>query len=212
MRGRRPHRPPNEARVGQHPGAHARRKPWVTVDPPRAAAEALLAREGLWSIPYVSGAITTPTLRSDGSLLAEKGYDSTTGLYLSPGFELPPMREPTRHAAEAGLARVSTLLNECSLLPPLDRSVALSGVLTTLVRGTLPTAPMYFIRAHAPGTGKSYIVDIIAAIATGRICPVITAASNEEEIEKRLGSVVLSGAALISIDNCTRDLGGELLC
>src|SRR5262249_18280816 len=51
----------------------ARRKRWVTVDPPRAVAEALLAREGLWSIPYVSGAITTPTLRSDGSLLAEKG-------------------------------------------------------------------------------------------------------------------------------------------
>ena len=190
----------------------ARRKRWVTVDPPRAAAEALLAREGLWSIPYVSGVITTPTLRSDGSLLAEKGYDTTTGLYLSPGFELPPMPEPTRDAAEAGLARLSTLFNECSFPTPLDRSVALSGMLTTLVRGSLPTAPMYLIRAHTPGTGKSYIVDIIAAIATGRICPVITAASNEEEIEKRLGSVVLSGAALISIDNCTRDLGGEMLC
>jgi len=190
----------------------ARRKRWVTVDPPRAAAEALLAREGLWSIPYVSGAITTPTLRSDGSLLAEKGYDSATGLYLSAGFELPPMREPTREAAEAGLVRLSNLFKECSFLTPLDRSVALSGMLTTLVRGSLPTAPMYLIRAHTPGTGKSYIVDIIAAIATGRICPVITAASNEEEIEKRLGSVVLSGAALISIDNCTRDLGGEMLC
>jgi hypothetical protein len=190
----------------------ARRKRWTTIDPPRAAAEALLAREGLWSIPYVSGVITTPTLRGDGSLLAEKGYDATTGLYLSPGFELPPMPEPTREAAEAGLARLSTLFKECSFPTPLDRSVALSGVLTILVRGSLPTAPMYLIRAHAPGTGKSYIVDVIAAIATGRICPVITAASNEEEIEKRLGSVVLSGAALISIDNCTRDLGGELLC
>jgi hypothetical protein len=67
---------------------------------------------------------------------------------------------------------------------------------------------MYLIRAHTPGTGKSYMVDIIAAIATGRICPVITASYSEEEIEKRLGSVVLSGAALISIDNCTRDLEG----
>jgi hypothetical protein len=189
----------------------ARRKRWTTIDPPRAVAEALLAREGLWSIPYVSGVITTPTLRSDGSL-PEKGYDPATGLYLSPGFELPPMPEPTREAAEAGLARLSTLFKECSFLMPLDRSVALSGVLTILLRGSLPTAPMYLIRAHAPGTGKSYIVDVIAAIATGRTCPVITAASNEEEIEKRLGSVVLSGAALISIDNCTRDLGGELLC
>jgi hypothetical protein len=117
-----------------------------------------------------------------------------------------------RQAAEAGLERLSDLFKESSFLTPLDRTVAISGVLTTLVRGSLPTAPMYLIRAHAPGTGKSYIVDVTAVIATGRICPVITAASNEEEIEKRLGSVVLSGAALISIDNCTRDLGGEMLC
>ena len=33
-----------------------------------------------------------------------------------------------------------------------------------------------------------------------------------EETEKRLGAVLLSGAAIISIDNCTRDLSGELLC
>jgi hypothetical protein len=190
----------------------ARRKKWSTIDPPRAVAEALLAREGLWTVPYVSGIITTPTLRSNGSLLAEKGYDTTTSLYLSPGFELPPMPEPTRGAAEAGLERLSSLFEESSFLTPLDRSVALSGVLTALVRGSIPTAPMYLIRAHTPGTGKSYAVDIIAGIATGRICPVITAASKEEEIEKRLGSVILSGAALISIDNCTRDLGGELLC
>jgi hypothetical protein len=190
----------------------ARRKRWSTIDPPRSVAEALLAREGLWTVSYVSGIITTPTLRSDGSLLAKKGYDVTTSLYLSLGFELSPMPEPTREAAEAGLAQLSSLFEESSFLTPLDRSVALSAILTALVRGSMPTAPMYLIRAHAPGTGKSYIVDIIAGIATGRICPVITAASNEEEIEKRLGSVVLSGAALISIDNCTRDLGGEMLC
>jgi hypothetical protein len=190
----------------------ARRKRWSTIDPPRSVAEALLAREGLWTVPYVSGIITTPTLRSDGSLLAEKGYDTTTSLYLSPGFELPSMPEPTQKAAEAGLAQLSSLFEESSFLTPVDRSVALSAVLTALVRGSMPTAPMYLIRAHTPGTGKSYAVDIIAGIATGRICPVITAASNEEEIEKRLGSVILSGAALISIDNCTRDLGGELLC
>jgi RepB DNA-primase from phage plasmid len=191
----------------------ARRKRWATIDPPRAVAEALLSRKGLWSTPYVSGVITTPTLRSDGSLLAEKGYDAETGLYLWPGFELPPMPKPTRAAAKAGLALLSGLFEETPFLAPLDRSVALSGVLTALVRGVMPTAPMYLIRAHTPGTGKSYVVDIIAGVATGQTCPVITTTtSNEEEVEKRLGSVVLSGAALVSIDNCTRDLGGELLC
>jgi hypothetical protein len=37
----------------------------------------------------------------------------------------------------------------------LNRSIALSGLLTALVRGSLPTAPLYLIRAHAPATGKS---------------------------------------------------------
>jgi putative DNA primase/helicase len=47
-------------------------------------------------------------------------------------------------------------------------------------------------------------------IVTGRLCPVITALKSTEETEKRLGSVVLSGIA--TLDNCTHDLGGELLC
>jgi hypothetical protein len=189
-----------------------RRKGWAVIDPPHEVAEALLARKGLWSVPRVSGVITTPTLRSDGSLLAEKGYDAASGLYLSLGLEGLDMPEPTREAAEAGLKLLTDLFAEFSFVQPLDCAVALSGLLTALVRGSLPTAPMYLIRAHASGTGKSYLVDVIAAIATGRVCPVITASRSEEETEKRLGAVLLSGTAVISIDNCTRDLSGELLC
>ena len=33
-----------------------------------------------------------------------------------------------------------------------------------------------------------------------------------EETEKRIGAVLLEGISLISLDNCTHDLGGELLC
>jgi hypothetical protein len=32
-----------------------------------------------------------------------------------------------------------------------------------------------------------------------------------EETEKRLGAIILSGIPMISLDNCTHDLGGELL-
>jgi hypothetical protein len=191
---------------------NGRSRRWVVIDPPRQVAEALLARKGLWSVPRVSGVITTPTLRSDGSLLADKGYDVATGLYLSLGPDELIMPIPTREAAQTGLKLLTDLLAEFSFAEPRDRSVAISGLLTTLVRGSLPTAPMYLIRAHAPGTGKSYLVDVIAAIATGRVCPVITASKSEEETEKRLGAVLLSGASMISIDNCVRDLGGELLC
>jgi hypothetical protein len=119
---------------------------------------------------------------------------------------------PTREQATAALNRLTDLLGEFSFTGPIDGAVALSGLLTALVRGSLATAPMYVIRAHTPGTGKSYLVDVIAIIATGRLCPVITAGKTEEETEKRLGSVLLSGAPIVSLDNCTHDLEGQLLC
>ena len=68
------------------------------------------------------------------------------------------------------------------------------------------------ISAPEAGTGKSYLTQIAAAIATGASCPVISAGRNEEETEKRLASVLLSGLTVVSIDNVSRPLGGDFLC
>ena len=80
------------------------------------------------------------------------------------------------------------------------------------MRGALPTAPIFLVRADTPGTGKSYLVDLFAMISTGRLCPVITASKSIEETEKRLSTVLLDGSNIVSLDNVTHDLGGELLC
>jgi hypothetical protein len=197
-----------------------KRNQWVDTDPPLRHMRVILASERRWRFPHVTGVITTPTLRPDGSLLADPGHDPETELYLLPSFQLPPIPEhPSKDEALAALKLLTDLLSEFSFKriggeheKRLNRSVALCGLLTALVRGSLPTAPMFLVRAHMAGTGKSYLVDTIAVIATGRLCPVITTLKSAEETEKRLGSVVLSGIAMISLDNCTHDLGGELLC
>jgi hypothetical protein len=197
-----------------------KRNQWVDTDPPLRHVRVILASERRWRFPHVSGVITTPTLRPDGSLLGEPGYDPETELYLQLGLRLPPIPEhPTKDQALAALKLLIDLLSEFSFKriggeyeKRLNRSVALSGLLTPLVRGSLPTAPMHLIAAHMAGTGKSYLVDTAAVIATGRLCPVITALKSVEETEKRLGSIILSGIPMISLDNCTHDLGGEFLC
>jgi hypothetical protein len=197
-----------------------KRNQWVDTDPPLRHVRVILASERRWPFPHVSGIITAPTLRADGSLLADPGYDPETELYLLPGFQIPPIPEhPTRDQAIAALGLLTDLLREFSFKriggeheKRLNRSVALSGLLTAQVRGSLPTAPMLLVRAHMAGTGKSHLVDVIATVATGRICPVITALKSVEETEKRLGAIVLSGIPMISLDNCTHDLGGEFLC
>jgi Bifunctional DNA primase/polymerase, N-terminal len=198
-----------------------RNNTWVDIDPPLQLVRTVLANPRCYKFPRVSGVIATPTLRPDGSLLDDAGYDLETELFLLPGFKLPPMvSHPTKDQARTALATLTDLLSEFTFKGiggseperPLNRSVALSGLLTALVRGSLPTAPMHLVRAHAPGTGKSYLIDVFAVVATGRLCPVLTALRSTEETEKRLGSVILSGLAIISLDNCSHDLGGELLC
>jgi putative DNA primase/helicase len=131
---------------------------------------------------------------------------------------LPPIPErPSKKQALEALEHLTELFGEFSFSDKegkkrLNQSVALSGLLTASVRGSLPTAPVHLIRADTPGTGKSYLIDVIAIITTGWYCPVITASKSMEETEKRIGAVLLEGISLISLDNCTHDLSGELLC
>jgi RepB DNA-primase N-terminal domain len=200
---------------------NVRKNAWVDVDPPNQLVRVALTRARRWAYPHVNGIITTPTLRPDGSLLSAPGYDPTSELYLLPSLQLPPIAEqPTRQDALAALAKLKDLFGEFSfqdkrkdgLEKRLNCAVSISALLTALLRGSLPTAPIYLVRADTPGTGKSYLVDVVAMVATGQYCPVITASKNTDETEKRLGSVLLGGIPIFSLDNCTYDLEGELLC
>jgi putative DNA primase/helicase len=90
--------------------------------------------------------------------------------------------------------------------------VAIAAILTAVLRAAFDVAPMFIFLAHAAGTGKSYLVNVISNIVRGRPCPVITVSRSTEEMEKRLGALLLEVPPIISLDNCTLDLEGELLC
>lgn len=192
-----------------------RSKKLVPIDPPSKVASILLAHEGTWKFPRVAGIITTPTLRPDGTVLDAHGYDPATRLYLAldPDLKLPCIPDrPTRDEAERALALLSSLLTGFPFVGPVDHAVALSCLITPVIRGGISVAPMHVARAHAAGTGKSLLVDVAATIATGRPCPVITAGKNEEETEKRLGALLRDGVPIVSIDNLNVNLGGDALC
>jgi hypothetical protein len=190
-----------------------RRNAELLVDPPTAVAQVILHRHGEWRFPAVVGVITTPTMRSDGSLLLVPGYDARTRLIL---VDPPPMpavpQNPTRDDALGALALLESLLDEFPFADQVSRSVALSALITPVVRGAFPVTPMHVISAPEAGSGKSYLLDVAAAIALGQPCPVMAAGRTEEETEKRLGAALLTGQPLISIDNLNGDLGGDALC
>ena len=70
---------------------------------------------------------------------------------------------------------------------------------------------MDFTAADA-GSGKSYLTNCCAAIATGFTCPTITAGGDDRELEKRLSAALLIGNPLVAIGNVERPMKGDFLC
>jgi putative DNA primase/helicase len=185
----------------------------AAADPPMSVAKTILGRTGEWGFPPIVAVITTPTLRPDGTVLVEPGYDPTTQLMLIGPPSLPQMPEkPTYDEAYEALNVLDELLDDFPFVDDESRSTALSALITPVVRGAFAVAPMHAGRAPKAGSGKSYLLDTAAAIAIGEPCPAIAAGRDEAETEKRLVSVVLAGYPLINIDNVNGELAGDFLC
>lgn len=190
-----------------------RKKGLVPKNPPKDVAKIVLAREGYWQFRKITGVITTPTLRPDGTILAEPGYDARTRLLLLKPPRLPKIPErPTRDDALHALRTLGELLEGFPFVDGASKAVAFSALITPVVRGALSVAPMHAVTAPVAGSGKSYIIDLASAIAAGDRTPVQSPGGNEQEFEKRLTAAVLAGQAIISIDNVNGELGGDFLC
>ena len=191
----------------------ARTKAFVRCKPPEDIADLILARAGHWPFPAVCGVLAAPALRPDGSLIEHAGYDAATGMYLMDPPPMPDMPDqPTWKEGKQALDVLDELLDAFPWEDDDSRAVGLSALISPVVRPALPTVPLHAFSSPEAGTGKSYITQLAAAIATGFPCPVISTGKDEEEIEKRLGAALLAGHVLLSIDNVSRPLGGDHLC
>jgi putative DNA primase/helicase len=191
-----------------------RAEAFVTTDLPLRYADAYAARDGEWRLARLDRVINAPMLRADGSLLDRPGYDAATRLLFDPrGAKFPRVPEhPSREEALIALAQLKRVFATFPFVDAQDLSVALVALLTALIRPSLYSAPIFVFRSPAAGTGKTLIVDSISVCATGRRAPVTAQGSTDEELEKRLIASVLAGDAIVLIDNCSRDLGGDFLC
>lgn len=182
-------------------------------DPPNIVAMGLLSSVGEWKFAAVQGVISTPTMRPDGSLLLSAGFDAKTGLLLVEPPPMPPLIAlPTKDDAIAALRLLKELLVEFPFVDDVSRAVALSGLITPVVRGAFSNAPMHTARASTPGTGKSYLWDTVAAIVIGQPMPVLSAGESRAELEKRIASALYKAQPLISLDNLTGELNSDFLC
>lgn len=186
---------------------------WCPINCPVEVASAYMAEGGNWHLPTLLGVIEAPTLRPDGSILDQYGYDADTGLYFHPGgltFAVPPT--PSLEDARTALSVLLDLLKDFPFEAEYDRSVAISAILTAMVRRSLKSAPMFVFTAPKMGSGKSLLADVVALIATGRPASVMSQAETPQEEAKRVVSVLMEGDPVVVIDNVERPLGSDVLC
>jgi hypothetical protein len=199
----------SQAAMFERPG----RKGWIACEPPERVAKLILGRRGFWRFPKIRGLVCVPTLRPDGTLLNRPGFDAETGLYLFDPPEMPPLPDrPTKDDAATGLALLNELLDEFPFRDNKSHSVALSGLLTPVVRGMFDVVPMHAFSSPQAGTGKSYLADLASVLISGQRCAVSTVSRSEEENEKRLGGTLLQGYPVLSIDNVDIPLNSAFLC
>lgn len=192
----------------------ARENDWLPADASPKVVKVYAERIGQWRLPVLAGIVNAPTLRPDGSVLAQPGYDAKTCLLFDPqGVTFPAIPDhPTQAQADAALQLLDDLIAGFDFVTPADRSVALSAMLTACVRRSLPTAPLHGYTAPTAGSGKTKLAELCSFLATGREAGVIAQGASEEETEKRLGSMLLAGDAVILIDNCTEPVAGDFIC
>jgi hypothetical protein len=121
--------------------------------------------------------IACPTLRRDGFLLAAYGYDHASGLFNDwRDGDLGLSAAPSKAEALEALDDLLYLLREFAFATgddtkSVDRAVALSALTSPVLRGAMDVCPLHGVTAPAPGSGKSFLIDVAAMISTGRRCP-----------------------------------------
>lgn len=184
-----------------------------SINAPTNIAIHLLSR-GKWNLPVLTGIINAPTIREDGSILDIPGYDESSGIFFSPGnctFE-KVADSPTKNDAINSLGRVKKILSGFSFDGEESCSVALSAILTALVRKSITTAPLHGFTAPKMASGKSLLADVVSLIATGLPNSMISYANNETEERKRFLAVLMAGYPVVCIDNIEHPFGSPALC
>jgi hypothetical protein len=124
--------------------------------------------------------------------LVSPGFDPQSGFYYA-GPNIEPV-EGTKH--------LDTLLRDFCWRKPTDRTNYIGILLTgLLVSRFIGSKPAVLFNGNQPELGKSVLAQILAILRDGHHVETASYNANDEEFEKRLGTIVRHGVTTIIIDN-----------
>lgn len=173
--------------------------------PPDWCVAALAARAELPGVRYLAGIAVAPTMRPDGTILDQRGYDTATALLFEPtGGVLPVPERPTHEEARAAADTLLEVVCDFPFALPAHQSAWLAAVLTGFARHAIAgNVPGVCVDANARGSGKGLLVDSIAIITTGHPISRSPQPKEDEELRKHITAAAIADTPAILIDNVT---------
>lgn len=179
------------------------------VPPPNVVTNVLAAGQELWGFDRLDRIVTTPVFAKDGSLRTTPGYHGPSRSYYLPPEDLEiPMVSSTPQKAEIKRAKalVNELFQDFAFVDDADRAHAWAMLLQPFARELIwgPT-PLYSVQAPKQGTGKTLLVQSAFAPSAGDV-ESFAEPHGDEEMEKRLTSVLREAAPVVFFDNVDRTI------
>jgi hypothetical protein len=181
--------------------------------PPAWCVSAVHARAEWPGIRHLEAVVDYPVLRPDGTILAKAGYDPETGLLLETACAFPPICEhPPREDAIEARDSLLDVVGDFPFEQDVHRASWLTALLTPLARFAFKgPAPLFLVDANVRAAGKGLLLDTISHIVTGQPFTIATYTDDEDELRKRITSLVLSGDRLVLFDNLAGRFGNAVL-
>jgi len=154
-----------------------------------------------------------PSMRSDGSLIQEPGYDSLMRLLYLPSEHFPLVADrPTQADAKTAADLLLDVVYDFPFVDGSHRTSWVSLVVTMIARPAINgTCPLFAIDANTRGSGKSKLADLASIIAYGRTAARKTWPPCDEECRKTITSIVSAAYPCCLFDNVDSELGGASL-
>jgi len=182
----------------------------IRISPPSWIATHVLARETWPGFRSLTGVVTSPTMRRDGSVLQTAGYDAASGLLYTPRGQYP--RVPDAPTGAEALAACGRLLGVVEDFPLGDTAKAawLSLLFTLVARELVDgSTPLFAIDAPTAGSGKGLLARVPHIIAYGSEVAHMSMPPTDDELRKQITTTLLSGDPAVLLDNVGVQLGGD---
>ena len=147
-----------------------------------------------------------PFVRADGTICQTTGYDEASRTYLWLDDSMQAVSVPDEPTPEDVQTAVKLLTDEwlgdlMSIMPEAsDRANCLALVLTPLIRGLVPLAPLAVIDGLQMGVGKNLLADLLSIFAVGKVANPLPYSREDEENKKVITSSFRAGHDLFVFD------------